>query len=108
MWINPLFCPFLLTRGRMHRSRTPLFLASVALVSACSAKDAKTDTTAAAQAGKPASTPAPAAGSASKASFDPATHVAVIHAKDFAFDAPDSVTAGWTTFHLVNDGPNLH
>jgi uncharacterized cupredoxin-like copper-binding protein len=42
------------------------------------------------------------------ASFDPATHVAVIHAKDFSYDAPDSITAGWTTFHFVNDGPNLH
>jgi len=71
-------------------------------VAACSAKDAaKTDTTTPAQAAAPA---APA----SKASFDPATHVAVIHAKDFAFDSPDSITAGWTTFHFVNDGPGLH
>jgi hypothetical protein len=23
-------------------------------------------------------------------------------------DTPDSITAGWTTFHLVNDGPGLH
>lgn len=44
----------------------------------------------------------------SKASYDPTTHVAVLHTKDFAFDAPDSVNAGWTTFHLLNDGPSIH
>ena len=77
-------------------------VATTAILAACSPKDAaKTDTTTPAQAGAPA-TPA------SMGSFDPATHVAVIHAKDFSFDAPDSVTAGWTTFHFVNDGPNLH
>lgn len=87
----------------MHRVSTSLIVASAALISACSAKEAaKTDTTAAAQAGAPTAAPA------SKASFDPATHVAVIHAKDFAFDSPDSITAGWTTFHFVNDGPSLH
>ena len=85
----------------MHRSAASLAIAAAAFVAACSAKEAKTDTAAPAQAGAPV-TPA------SKASFDPATHVAVVHAKDFAFDAPDSVTAGWTTFHFVNDGPNLH
>jgi len=87
----------------MYRFSASLIVASAALISACTAKEpAKTDTTTAAQAGAPTSAPA------SKASFDPATHVAVIHAKDFSFDAPDSVTAGWTTFHLVNDGPGLH
>jgi hypothetical protein len=76
--------------------------AGMTLLAACSTKDAaKTDTAPPAQAGAPAA-------AASMASFDPATHVAVVHAKDFAFDSPDSVTAGWTTFHLVNDGPNLH
>lgn len=86
----------------MNRVSAGLIAASAAFVSACAAKDAKPDTTAAAQAGAPTATPA------SKASFDPATHVAVVHAKDFAFDAPDSVTAGWTTFHFVNDGSTLH
>lgn len=77
-------------------------VAATAILAACSAKDAaKTDTTTPAQAAAPA-TPA------SMGSFDPATHVAVVHAKDFSFDAPDSVTAGWTTFHFVNDGPALH
>jgi len=72
-----------------------------ACVTACSAKDSgKTDTTKVAQAG--------AALSANRGSFDPATHTATIHAKDFAFEAPDSITAGLTKFHLINDGPNLH
>lgn len=31
-----------------------------------------------------------------------------IHAKDFAFEAPDSIPAGWVTFTLVNDGPGIH
>jgi hypothetical protein len=70
---------------------------------ACSQKEAaKPDTPKVAQAG------APVAAAASLGSFDPATHTVVVHSKDFAFDAPDSITAGWTTFHLVNDGPNLH
>ena len=56
-------------------------------------------------AGSPGS---PGTASASLASFDPATHVAVVHGKDFSFDAPDSITAGWTTFRFVNDGPGLH
>jgi hypothetical protein len=86
----------------MYRISGTLIIVGAAVIAGCSAKDSKTDTAASAQAAAPTTTPA------SKASFDPATHVAVIHAKDFAFDAPDSVTAGWTTFHLVNDGPGLH
>jgi hypothetical protein len=86
----------------MYRISGALIITSAALVSACNPKDAKVDTTTAAQAGAPTAAPA------SKASFDPATHVAVIHGKDFSLDAPDSVTAGWTTFHFVNDGPSLH
>ena len=73
-------------------------VAAIALC-ACSQKEAA----------KPDSTPVAQAGAAaSKASYDPATHVAVVHTKDFAFDAPDSVQAGWTTFHLMNDGPAIH
>jgi len=61
------------------------------------------------EAAKPDSAPIAQAGAAaSKASYDPATHVAVVHTKDFSFDAPDSVGAGWTTFHLMNDGPAIH
>jgi len=70
---------------------------------ACSQKEAaKPDTTKVTQAGTPGTAPV------SLGSFDPATHVAIVHGKDFAFDAPDSITAGWTTFRFVNDGPGLH
>jgi hypothetical protein len=82
----------------MQRILGSIGAAAIALC-ACSQKEAA----------KPDSTPVAQAGAAvSKASFDPATHVAVIHTKDFAFDAPDSVTAGWTTFHMTNDGPGIH
>lgn len=85
----------------MHRPLGSIAVLCAAAVCACSQKEAaKKDTSPVAQAG--------AAGPASQASFDPTTRVAVVHAKDFAFDAPDSITAGWTTFHLVNDGPSLH
>jgi len=87
----------------MQRAHALLIVAAASLA-ACSAKETKTDTTTPAQAG----TPATPVASASKATFDPATHVVVLHAKDFSFDAPDSITAGWTSFHLVNDGPQLH
>ncbi len=90
----------------MQRAIT--LIAVAALLSACSQQEAaKTDSSKVAQAGTPGSASS-ASSAASAASFDPTTHVAVVHAKDFAFDAPDTVTAGWTQFHLVNDGPNLH
>jgi hypothetical protein len=39
----------------------------------------------------------------------PATPLAfTVHAKDFAFSAPDTVPAGITTITLVNDGPGIH
>lgn len=31
-----------------------------------------------------------------------------VHARDFGFDAPDTVPAGLTTIRLINDGPGLH
>jgi uncharacterized cupredoxin-like copper-binding protein len=34
--------------------------------------------------------------------------VVTVIAQDHAFDAPDTVSAGVTTFHLVNRGPSLH
>src|SRR5512146_1446003 len=84
----------------MYRPFGRIAILGAAALCACSQKEAaKPDTAPVAQAGAVA---------ASQASFDPTTRVAVVHAKDFAFDAPDSITAGWTTFHLVNDGPNLH
>jgi len=82
----------------MHRSFTALLGAAV--LAACSTKDAaKTDTFKIAQSGSPAS---------ATAMYDPATRTATIHAKDFAFVAPDTIPAGWNNFHLVNDGPALH
>lgn len=85
----------------MYRPLGSVAVLCAAALCACSQKEAaKQDTTPVAQSGGPSST--------SQASFDPSTRVAVVHAKDFSFDAPDSITAGWTTFHLVNDGPSLH
>jgi len=86
----------------MSRLVGTLVIAAATTLCACSQKEAaKPDTAKVAQAG--------AAGApASLGSFDPATHIAVVHGKDFSFDAPDSVTAGWTTFRFVNDGPSLH
>ena len=72
-------------------------VATIALC-ACSQKEAAKTDSSVAQAG---------AGAAAHG-FDPATHTATVHAKDFSFDAPESVPAGWTTFHLINDGPNFH
>jgi uncharacterized cupredoxin-like copper-binding protein len=87
----------------MSRSVGALAIALATMLCACSQKEAaKPDSAAVAQAGAPSAAPA------SKGSFDPTTRVVVAHAKDFAFEAPDSITAGWTTFHLVNDGPNFH
>jgi uncharacterized cupredoxin-like copper-binding protein len=84
----------------MYRPLGSVAVVCAAALCACSQKEAaKQDSTPVAQSG---------AASASQASFDPATHVAVVHAKDYSFDAPDSITSGWTTIDLVNDGPNLH
>jgi len=81
-------------------SRLGAAMAAVALC-ACTGKDAaKTDSAKVAQAG--------AAAPASRGSFDPATHVFTVYAKDFSYEMPDTITAGWTTIHLVNDGAQLH
>lgn len=86
----------------MSRSVRTLAIAVATALCACSQKEAATtDTTKVAQSGGPAA-------GASLGSFDPAAHSVVVHGKDFAFDAPDSITAGWTTFHFINDGPSLH
>ena len=83
----------------MQRILGSIGAAAAIALCACSQKEAA----------KPDSTPVAQAGAAtSKASYDPTTHLAVVHTKDFAFDAPDSVQAGWTTFHLMNDGPAIH
>lgn len=86
----------------MSRSVRTIAIAVATALCACSPKEAATtDTTKVVQSGGPAA-------SASLGRFDPATHIVVVHGKDFAFDAPDSITAGWTTFHFVNDGPSFH
>ncbi|MEO7084982.1 MAG: hypothetical protein ABI442_00210 [Gemmatimonadaceae bacterium] len=86
----------------MHHGLAMGTIAATTLLCACGGTEGKkADSSSVAQTGA-------AASATSKASFDASTHTATIHARDFAFDAPDSVTAGWTTFHLVNDGPQLH
>jgi hypothetical protein len=83
-------------------------LASAATVAlcACSPKDAATtDTAKVAQSGAPA---APAAAVATPGTFDPATRTLTIHAVDFAYGMPDTISAGWTNIHLTNDGTMLH
>ncbi len=54
----------------------------------------------------------PAASSQAAASpvagFDPKTGVVTVIARDFSFDAPDSVPAGPITFRLINQGTELH
>jgi uncharacterized cupredoxin-like copper-binding protein len=36
------------------------------------------------------------------------TNVVTVTASDYAFQAPDTIAAGRTTFHLVNKGPDFH
>lgn len=74
------------------RMRTIPLMFAAAFAAGCTAKQ------------QAASTPPAAveqAGSATPA-------VVTIHAHDFAFDAPNAIRAGVTTFHLINDGPGLH
>ncbi len=51
---------------------------------------------------------AAAAASGGAAAAPAAPVIVTVHARDFAYDAPDQIEAGMTTFHLVNDGPGLH
>ncbi|HVB32322.1 MAG TPA: hypothetical protein VNE60_12400 [Gemmatimonadaceae bacterium] len=74
----------------MRARITYAFLAAaVAALAACAKQDQSTPAAAAAV--------APAAPT-----------VVTIHAKDFAYVAPDSIAAGYVTFNLVNDGTTLH
>ena len=45
------------------------------------------------------------AGSMAQATTPPEVHFT---AKDFAFEGPSTISSGWTTIVLHNDGPNLH
>ena len=47
-----------------------------------------------------------AGGVPARAPVDPP--VVVVHAKDFSYVAPKTISAGANTFHLVNDGKELH
>lgn len=75
-----------------------LALLGLATLAACAKDAAKSDSTVVAQTGA----------AATAAGYDPATRVVTVVANDFSFVAPDSIPSGWTTFRLVNDGPNLH
>ena len=48
------------------------------------------------------------AASSRPASGRAGTSVVTVTARDYAFDAPDTVAAGLTTLRLVNQGPELH
>ena len=85
----------------MQRPIATIVFSSAVVLCACTSKEAaRPDSARVAQAG--------AAGASTAASFDPATHVASVIAKDFAFVAPDSITAGWTTFRMKNEGTLPH
>ena len=88
----------------MQRSIAAIALSGAVVLCACSPKEAaKPDSSKVAQSGATAKTGANTGGS-----FDPATHTATVKATEFAFAAPDTIQAGWTTFHLVNDGTTFH
>jgi plastocyanin len=70
-------------------------LALAALLGACSAE--------------PGADAAPAARFAeAPAASAAAPREVVVRTRDFAFDAPDTLQSGLTTFRLVNEGPDLH
>ena len=73
----------------MHRTSLVLACALVA----CAKADTSAD--------RPADTAAPVAATA-------APNTVTIVAKDFAYDAPDTIPAGMTTLRLVNQGPGMH
>jgi hypothetical protein len=81
----------------MHRHISAAAVVCAATLAACSKAAPNADSAAVAQ-----------AGAANAAGYDPTTRVATIIAKDFAFEAPDSIPAGWTTLRMVNEGATLH
>lgn len=38
----------------------------------------------------------------------PSAHVVQVTARDYAFDSPDQIPSGWTTFRLANEGKEHH
>ena len=77
-------------------------------LAACAPADADSAATGSEDAGAPAASRAPAGdtGSASAPISAPPTVEVVAH--DFAFEAPDTIRAGWTRFHFRNDGAQTH
>jgi uncharacterized cupredoxin-like copper-binding protein len=74
----------------------------VFIIAACTPKEK-------AAVAKPDSTTAATVATAATTASAPAPNVVTIHAKDFSYtDAPAEIPAGLTTFHLINDGPDLH
>lgn len=80
----------------MSRCLTPslLMLAAAAAVAGCTRADATKGSAAAAPPARTAVAPVP--------------NVVVVTAREFAFDAPDSIPAGLTTIRLVDAGHQLH
>ncbi len=85
-----------------RRTTTPTLVAAATCslaffsLAACTARDSD------AEAGREADSTATAA-------VAPATpNVVTVTARDFAFDAPAEIPSGMTTFHLVNNGPDVH
>lgn len=70
--------------------------ASVAVLAACGDKAAK------------AAADSAAAAAAAAAAVPATPPVITITAKDFSYEAPDTVTGGMVTLHLINKGPDLH
>jgi hypothetical protein len=83
----------------MHRHIGIAALFGAAFVSACTKEAPKPDSAAVAQAG---------ARVVPKAGYDPATRTVTVIARDFAYEAPDSLPGGWTTIRMVNEGPTIH
>lgn len=52
--------------------------------------------------------PAASPTSSPAAGIDPTTGEVTVVARDFSFDAPDSIPAGPTTFRLINQGTEIH
>jgi hypothetical protein len=48
------------------------------------------------------------AGSETAAESSSTAHVVEVTALDYAFDAPDEIPSGWTTFRLTNEGKEHH
>ena len=66
-------------------------LAAILILSACASGDGSADSAATADRAAPE-----------------APRVVTVTARDYTFEAPDTVPAGMTTFRLVNAGPELH